>query len=387
MRIDNLVFGYRSLHINEEERANAATALLKRNLSAKIERSGYINVSLLRLSRYKKALKNVKYELSDIRGLPAYFIKYRKRYGIIFGFLLSFIYIILASSIVWNVKIDGNETISKAEIEEELSACGFEQGSFWMSKNLDKIEAELLSSSSRVGWININRRGSVAYVTVREKSVYEEQNNSGGFSNIVAKVDCVIEEITVRQGIACVKAGDTVKAGELIISGVIPAELGGGFVRADGDIYGAVKERNEVSVPQKEVRNVYGKMCIYEADIKIFNFSVKLFKKYRKNAKDCVIIDDEKDFVIFGKYRLPFGIRRLYAADLSRETVNYSEKEMIEIARARLAEQGALSLRGADVLRLSTSGYFTDNGYTAYTDLTVLRSIGEEKVFSDGKHE
>ena len=39
-------------------------------------------------------------------------------------------------------------------------------------------------------------------------------------SNIVASVDCVIDEVTVVKGVSLVKPGDVVKKGDLLISGV-----------------------------------------------------------------------------------------------------------------------------------------------------------------------
>jgi len=381
MRLDYYLLGYRCFTVREEDKALAVTALLKRNLSARINQNGEIAVPIHRTEKYKKALKKTEFTVSDIKGLPSLFLKYRFRYGIIAGIMLIFVYILFSSSFVWDIRVEGNEEISASAVEEELSACGFYVGAPWRSKELSEIETGVLEKSDSIGWININRRGNVAYVTVRGKSVYENKDEGDGFSNIVAARDCVIEEITVRRGIACVKAGDTVKAGELLISGVIPAELGGGFVRADGDVFGIISEKIEVSVPKEEITKTYSDAHTKEISLKIFNFSLKLFKKYGNVGNDCVIIEDEKEFVLFGKYRIPFGIRKVYVSKATEKTVQYTDKEMIDIARARLNLKRAQGLRDADVIRLQTVGGLTDTGYTITTYATVLKDIGEEKYF------
>ena len=46
---------------------------------------------------------------------------------------------------------------------------------------IDKFEIDMLMNSDLVSWININRRGGVAYVSVADKIVYEENEETKGF--------------------------------------------------------------------------------------------------------------------------------------------------------------------------------------------------------------
>ena len=66
MRIDHLALGYKIFTVSEADKAAALSALLKRNLSAKMDYSGQICVSLIKAKRYEKALSNVKYESSSV---------------------------------------------------------------------------------------------------------------------------------------------------------------------------------------------------------------------------------------------------------------------------------------------------------------------------------
>lgn len=382
MRADYYIFGYRKITLEECDRASAVSALLKRSLSAKITKDGAIIVPSYRTEKYKSALKKCKFSVSEIMGLPSVFLKYRYRYGIIIGVMLALVYIFFSSSFVWDIRVDGNEAISDAVVREELAECGFDVGVPWRSKKLSRLEIDLLEKSDDIGWINILRRGNVAYVTVREKSIYEEEEKGEGFSNIVASRDCIIEEITVRSGVAMVKPGDTVKRGELLISGVIPNEVGGGFVRADGDVFAAVSETVEINVPKTEIKKDYGENEKREVSIKIFNFSLKLFKKYGNVGNDCVIIEDREEFVLFGKYRLPIGIKRVYAAKVTEKVREYSEAEMIAIANSRLNVERANRFSSSEILKMKTLGEFNASGYRIKTDATVLKSIGEERYFA-----
>ncbi|MBE6537011.1 MAG: hypothetical protein E7673_03555 [Ruminococcaceae bacterium] len=384
MRIDYFVFGYKIFHIEEEKRADAANALLKRNLSARLRSNGDLLVSSLKAKRYVKALAMANPTVSQIKGLPAFFLKYRERKGVILGIMLSIVYILFACCFVWDIRIEGNENISKALLKEELAENGLSVGAPWRKTSLSKLESEILSKSDRVGWISITRRGNVAYVNVREKNVRDDVLDvKNGYSNVVALTDCVIEEINVRRGIACVKAGDTVKAGELLISGVIPAELGGGFVRADGDVFGIVSERISLSVAQEEQKAVYQEEKLREMSVKIFNFSIKLFKKYGKTTNECAIIEDTKEFALFDKYRIPVVLKRVYVRKKAEKTVFRTEKEMISIASARLNTLRSYTFADSEMLKIKSFGKFENNSYVLTNDLTLIKEIGEERFFSD----
>lgn len=386
MRIDYYALGYKKICVAECDRARAINVLVKRGLSCKMKTDGSFFVSLLNAKKYENALGGVEHTVSDICGLPAFFLKYRKRYGVIVGFLIAFVYILLSSSFIWDIRIEGNEELSDMKIEEELLREGFAVGGRWRASRLSEIETAVLSASSDIGWININRRGCVAYVTVKEKKTENGTASPQSYSNVVAKEDCVISEITVKRGIACVKVGDTVRAGQLLISGVIPAELGGGFVHAEGEVFGAVNEKIELTVPCTESKNELSETEVSGVYVKFFNFSLKLFKKYRKNSESCVIIEDVKECVLFGKYRIPFGIRTEYVGYTSEKSKVYTEKEMTEIAAERMRALSCVRFSGCDILKLKTSGEFSSEGYKITTFATVQKSVGEERAFSDVEH-
>ena len=146
---------------------------------------------------------------------------------------------LLTAGRVWDIRIEreeGDSDFSSALILEELEEAGLAVGDRWSRIDRDGVETALLSSSSHIGWVSITRTGAVAHVKVREKTKFrgEPVAEEDGYANIVAAFDCVIEEITVVRGFAVVSVGDTVRAGDLLISGILPEEAGGGFCRAEG---------------------------------------------------------------------------------------------------------------------------------------------------------
>ena len=77
--------------------------------------------------------------------------------------------LLLSQSLVWDIRPSGNENIASYDIKSRLESCGFSVGDLWHKKSLSEVENEFLKLYDDVSWININRRGTVAYVSVIEK--------------------------------------------------------------------------------------------------------------------------------------------------------------------------------------------------------------------------
>lgn len=378
MRLDLFILGYFDIYIRAENIAAAMTALLRAGLSARF-RDGKISVASYRVKKYKKALSGIPHNVSSLRGIPGVIYANRKRCGIYAGLFFVFVCWILFSFFVWDVRVEGNETLPSSVVEAELENAGLFAGSSWHSLSLSEVERHLLASSEDIGWVNINRKGSVAFVTVREKNTVQNPEEPSGYSNIVAACDCVIEEITVKSGIPMVKAGDTVKEGQLLISGVIPDELGGGFLRAEGVVIGRVSENFGVEVPRCEEVLMYGEETLYESKIKIFNFSINIFKNYRNSDEDCAIIESIEECMILGKYRLPVKIMETYTKKAQIQKFERSDSELVSVAASRLSKLRIIKLCDAEILKIKTDGEFTSSGYLMTSSVIVLRDIGEER--------
>ena len=217
---------------------------------------------------------------------------------------------------------------------------------------------------------------------IQEKNVYNNSDSDDSYSNIVAVADCVITDITVRSGIAMVKPGEAVKKGQLLISGVIPADLGGGFIRADGDVCGTVNEELSVLVERKEQKKLYKQEELLKVDVKIFGFSINIFKRYGNSTDSCVIIEDTNECMIMGQYRLPIEIKKTYARKSYFQIFDYSDKELVSIASERLSMLREIKLSSSELVKIRNYGAFTDDGYKMTSIVTVLRDIGEEKFFA-----
>jgi similar to stage IV sporulation protein len=99
-------------------------------------------------------------------------------------------------------------------------------------------------------------------------------------SNLVAACDGQIVSVTAYGGKSEVRAGQTVRKGDVLVSGVIDSEaLGYRLVRARGEVIANVTKRFLASAPLETVEKVTTGNVKTEKTIKIFSKKAELFKK------------------------------------------------------------------------------------------------------------
>ena len=246
--IDCLVFGYRKIKISPDNLSDATSLLLRGSIYSKINSDGTLTVRERDFVQISNLFKGrIDFEYSNPLGVYGKFKLLPYKPAFISSIIISLVLIIFLSNFVWDIRIEGNENIPASEIKLGLMECGLTVGDFWPFIDRGLVESHYSEIEERVSWININRRGSVAYVKIieRENSNKTEENDAG-FSNLVSSYDCVIEEITVRRGTAVVKPGDVVKKGDILC------------------IIEAMKLMNEIYAEQD---GVISEVCINDGEI------------------------------------------------------------------------------------------------------------------------
>ena len=380
IRIDYLLFGYRVFTVDYNDVAKAADILLKNGISVRFCANTF-SVPERKVKQIEILLsERVNYSRTEILGFSGFIRRNRKRYGAFTAILLTALLIIFSSDRVWDVRIEGCESELAEKIENELSSCGFSVGARWSDIDTSQIEVDMLSRSDSVSWLNINRRGTVAYVSVIEKVPHEEPPKKEGFSNVIAACDAVIEEITVIRGIAKVKPGDSVKKGDLLISGVLPSEIGGGYCYAEGIVIGRISDSVEVTVHAlREVKEA-SKAEISSLSVKIFGFSLKIFKNNKKISDECDIIDKKDTLSLFNKH-LPISVCKKYTVPYKMKSIILTAEQMAEEATLKMSDALNKRLADATLVRIKTDGEFIASAYNMKSSFVCLEEIGVDLPF------
>lgn len=156
-------------------------------------------------------------------GAPVLARRLRRRCALLAGLALVALLAVANSFFIWDFSVSGNETVPTEKILRALERQGLHCGSFAYSFRPQELCNRVLPELPELAWLTVNVRGCRAYVLVRER-VAKPTVESDAPGNIVARRAALITEVRAYEGRAAVTVGQTVAAGQLLISGTVETE-------------------------------------------------------------------------------------------------------------------------------------------------------------------
>ena len=200
----------------------------------------------IRLGLYSRDLRNAKAlatrcqcELKLLResGAPVVKRRLRRRVALLVTAVSCFALLAASSLFAWDIRVEGNEQVSTGEILRALAGCGVEPGAFWPGWSSDEIRNSVILDIPELAWLGVSVDSSRAVIRVRERTEAPELVNSEGMGSVTARTTGIIDSMRVYQGAPLVAVGDAVVAGETLVSGEMPSEVGDTrYVRASAEI-------------------------------------------------------------------------------------------------------------------------------------------------------
>ena len=192
-------------------------------LSVTEEEPGSIRAVLrLRDVRYAEQLAlRSQCELKLLRQRGGRFLEKRilRRAVPIFCLLTVFCLLAWSKLYVWEIGVEGNETVSTAKILNALSECGIREGSFWPGYTCEGLRCALLLKMPELSWATVNIHGSRAQVIVRERIERPPLFDAKQPTDLTATQPGFVTQLRVLNGTAAVKPGCAVLPGDVLISG------------------------------------------------------------------------------------------------------------------------------------------------------------------------
>lgn len=167
--------------------------------------------------------------------------------GLSFLLLLS----LLLPGRVLFVQVEGNCAVPTNQILEAAAKHGVCMGASGRELRSERIKNALLDDIPQLQWLGVNVRGCVAVISVRERQKPEQDTSLYPVTSICAKVDGIIQSVTVTQGTALCKPGDGVTAGQTLISGYADLGICQQLTQAKGEVF-ALTARKITAVTPKE---------------------------------------------------------------------------------------------------------------------------------------
>ena len=200
-----------------------------------------------------------------------------------------------------------------------------------------------------------------------------EVDSSKNPANLVAACDGQIEYVELYRGNVVVTVGQSVKKGELLVSGLYESQTGGlRYTRASGRVMARTERTFEIEIPLLFEEKVYDEPYLQEIELSFFNFSHKIFKNSGNSDILCDIIKYNANLGQLGNNRLPVSVSRIEVHPYHLEQRERSAEQALELCYAELSERLA-SLSGE--VQLLQKEIVTEVGETSVTLVCTLTCI------------
>ncbi len=165
------------------------------------------------------------------------------------GILLLVTLILFLPSRVLFVRVDGNQTVPSNLILDAARESGIRFGASRRLVRSEQVKNALLAAVPQLQWAGVNTSGCVATISVQERSVPENSVPEHQVTSIVAARDGYILSGTAIRGNALFRPGQTVREGEVLISGYTDCGLCIQATQAEGEILAQTRRSLTVVTP------------------------------------------------------------------------------------------------------------------------------------------
>lgn len=324
------------------------------------------------------------------RGLPYLLYRYRKRIGIPVGLIIFAVLVKLSTMYVWDITVSGNEMLSDGEIISSLGELGFGIGTRISEVDYYSLCHRLVLANEGISWVSVNMIGTVARVEVIELRAKENigDDGNGTPTNLIAACDGTVVRVETASGKTEVKAGDSVKKGQLLVNGVLEIGTDGerGYlpVRSRARVYAETEVRLETVIPIETTEKRFVGRKLISKSIKFFGKMIKLKENSGILPDGCDIIENNKRLVLFenggliGSIALPISAVTEYCEEYITESVTLTEEEALIRAESEMTELFSKALSDAEILSLASEHYISDGKlYLSRTAVCII-NIAEE---------
>lgn len=335
--------------------------------------TGCIDIKSFKKLKNLKTGSGIKVKVLSKHGLPFFVNKNKNRCGILVGFAIFLIIIKFLSSYIWYIDIIGNNRISNTEILKICNEIGIKEGIKSNSIDSKNDANKIILANKEIAWASLNVEGCKLTVNISET---EENTYTGNLpSNIKAKADGIITKIKASNGETVVKIGDTVRKGDVLISGVKSSAQSTIFLQSIGEIYAKTTRVYKEYKPFNETIKLTKNKTHNKSVLKVFNVTFPLFIGKIGDIK--VLKKSEHPLSLFGK-NLPIGIISIKYKDIYKKEISNTKDELVEILNKRIENKITNDII-KPLTTLKDDVIISEKGVTVYKEILCEEEIGKEE--------
>ena len=313
-------------------------------------------------------------------GLPFWLHRYRRRVGAAAGAALAAAALIASQQFLWVVRVEGCERLPESQLLNALEELGVKRGAPKGKVDALDVQQRLLYRVDGVIWVALNIRGTTATLVVKERTMPPPKIDTNVPANVVAAQDGQIKRLEVTDARALLKVGDTVRAGEIIVTGVLEDRWGlTHLVRAGARVVADVPRTLEVKVPLHQQIAVPTGKVVKRRYLELGSVRLPLFL-YRGLEGDYKVVRLSRAPELLG-VELPFEVSRESYVFYEQQEETISQETALRDAERTLArrereEFGEDAVVSRQVKAAVENGTLVLRGeYLVETDIAVRAEI------------
>ena len=288
----------------------------------------------------------------------------------------------LSSCFVWNVEIKEENGYELENIREDIEEAGLKIGAFKGKINTKEIINKIRLERKDVAWMGIELKGTNAIVKLVKSDEKPDIIDEDEYCNIISNKEGIITKISVQNGTANVKVGDTVSIGDILVNGWMEGKFTGiRYVHSLAEIEAKVWYTESVKIPYNVTETKYTGNEEEKYGIKFNNFQINFTKKYSK-FKIYDTIETENKIKLFSDFYLPISIVKTTYKEQEKIEKTYSVEEAKNIGIKQLEEKLDEKIENKDnIVNKNINTYEQADGVLVYVTYEVLENIGtNEKI-------
>ena len=353
-----------------------------------LKRKDNIELNLnVRIKEFKEICKiarktGCKVKIKNKKGIPFLLHRYKKRKIFFILLILLALIIGLSSCFVWNVEIKEENGYELENIREDIEKAGLKVGIFKGKINTKEIINKIRLERKDVAWMGIELKGTNAIVKLVKSDEKPEIIDEDEYCNIISNKEGIITKISVQNGTANVKVGDTVSIGDILVNGWMEGKFTGiRYVHSLAEIEAKVWYTESVKIPYNVTETKYTGNEEEKYGMKFNNFQINFTKKYSK-FKIYDTIETENKIKLFSDFYLPISIVKTTYKEQEKIEKTYSVEEAKNIGIKQLEEKLDEKIENKDnIVNKNINTYEQADGVLVYVTYEVLENIGtNEKI-------
>lgn len=300
------------------------------------------------------------------RGLPFWQQKLCRRKGLALGGAIFCLLLWFLSGRFWIITVSGNEELPQSLLLSAAQEEGLFSGVARDSIDEKVLAAALMERFPEIGWVSVNTRNCQAEICLEEGVPKPEDQSGETPANILAAADGQILSIDAFDGVAMVKAGDTVVEGQVLISGIREDQLGVNHaIHARGQVEARTRRSFTAEIPLEYTETVETGETLIRRSLTAFGLTFPL--TLRREPEGLWRREDNRYTASLLGTPLPLWVQeetwlacrqekrqltREEAEALAWDAVSLQQRELLG-ARGRVLEEESSSKVENGVLRLT----------------------------------